>query len=1284
MATTEERVVLTAELKDQASTPLSKLEAKVDKAAKTVSKASKGIGKSTKAASVDTVQNLLAVGSSATKMQKLAAGGMSRVGTAAGQMQRLATGSMRSVGTAASDMTDRLHTGNRAMGGFLGNLKENVRAYNDLRESQSRTTNSLHNFISKAKEAPGALWRATTNAIQGTTAYQMLSTGMRKAADTAKNTLSLLGAAPRTLGRMVASTVQGTAAYSFLVAGAKKAGSAVSSTLSVIGAAPRNVSRMVSNIVQGSSAYQTMVAKLEAAKSKMNSFITRVRQAPNALAQMHRTLRDNSVGYQIMAYNGLRAAAAVARGAALINRGFNASSSALATGLGAVGRGTAYLAKATGLAVRDIVVGTVSAKSRIIESWKSPTAAISTFTGKLGTVTGVTRTVTDMMTTSFRALGDRLGIPALAGKVRGAFSAISPALSGASTVAGKVASGVGAIAGAAGRAGAAISSQINGALSSTVSTATKAAGVIGAVLGGIAIQGGVSRALNIEDAQAKLKGLGHSAESVQKIMDNASASVKGTAFGLGDAASVAAGAVAAGVEPGKNLERTLKLIGDGATIAGMSMGEMGSIWNKVASSDMIQGDVIAQLGDAGIPILQLLAKETGKSATAVKDMASAGEINFATFQNAMEKGMGGAALKSGETFRGAMANTRSALGRIGETMMNPFLTMIKAGFNAAIPIFDAFNGAIKPIFAKLGAWADETGPKLTAWGEKIGAVITVFSGTLMKGSVAPEKMHEAIAKLGDSGVYFKKITEPAQRLKEVFEGLKAALTTGDMSGVMTAFNVPADSPIIGVLTAVRENFDLVKQAIGPLVGLAIAFFSKFAGGLPIIGQFLPVLNPIVGIIGGLLATSPQLREALFGMFQGLVPVIQTLFTALQPILPIIVEAVGSIGNALAGVLPVVGEALGQLLTAVVGLLPAIAPLIGMVAQFAGQLISMLVPVLPPVIQFIGMLVGVVGQLLPVLMPVIGALLKTGMTILSALIPVLPLLMNALNSLLPPVTSLIMSLMNLAIRVITPLMPLITSIAGLIGDILGAAIQVVAPLIEGLAGLIGGLADALGATLGPVIDTISGALGGLADLLGSVIGAVGDFMGSVGSGFMSAVNTVSGALGFSGGGVVGGFAGGGVVQGFASGGVIPGYAPGKDTVPAVLSRGEAVLVPELVKAIGPRNIMALNRAYSGRQSGGGPSAAPMGEALQSMPMLAAAGGAVLSDTPTLSSGFVSPVTELSSSSNTSYSSNTTVVKVAQGAVQIIVQNEGDQLSDTSLEQIKEAVEEIFEDIERKGY
>lgn len=56
-----------------------------------------------------------------------------------------------------------------------------------------------------------------------------------------------------------------------------------------------------------------------------------------------------------------------------------------------------------------------------------------------------------------------------------------------------------------------------------------------------------------------------------------------------------------------------------------------------------------------------------------------------------------------------------------------------------------------------------------------------------------------------------------------------------------------------------------------------------------------------------------------------------------------------------------------------------------------------------------------------------------------------------------------------------------------------------------------------------------------------------------------------------------------VSNWAGGGIIPGYAPGVDSVPAMLSPGEAVLTPEAARMLGYGNILKLN-AMSGRAPG----------------------------------------------------------------------------------------------------
>lgn len=56
--------------------------------------------------------------------------------------------------------------------------------------------------------------------------------------------------------------------------------------------------------------------------------------------------------------------------------------------------------------------------------------------------------------------------------------------------------------------------------------------------------------------------------------------------------------------------------------------------------------------------------------------------------------------------------------------------------------------------------------------------------------------------------------------------------------------------------------------------------------------------------------------------------------------------------------------------------------------------------------------------------------------------------------------------------------------------------------------------------------------------------------------------------------------------FAGGGVVPGYGPGRDTELALLSRGEGILVPEAVRALGPGFVGWANRTFSGGRSDGG--------------------------------------------------------------------------------------------------
>ena len=176
-------------------------------------------------------------------------------------------------------------------------------------------------------------------------------------------------------------------------------------------------------------------------------------------------------------------------------------------------------------------------------------------------------------------------------------------------------------------------------------------------LAGVTLKKGWDRMTAIDNAKVKLEAIGNSAEDVTEIMNNALASVKGTAYGMDEAATTAASAVAAGIKPGEKLEKYLSAVADAASVAGRDMADMGSIFNKVATQGKATNEVLGQLAESGIPIYQYLADTIGCTEDKIYDMAKNGEIDLASFQKAVEKHIGGAAKTIGsKTITGAISN----------------------------------------------------------------------------------------------------------------------------------------------------------------------------------------------------------------------------------------------------------------------------------------------------------------------------------------------------------------------------------------------------------------------------------------------------------------------------------------------------------------------------------------------------------------------------------------------------------------------------------------------------
>ena len=376
-------------------------------------------------------------------------------------------------------------------------------------------------------------------------------------------------------------------------------------------------------------------------------------------------------------------------------------------------------------------------------------------------------------------------------------------------------------------------SKIGGAFGKIGKVGTGAIATLAGGITALAAKGGFTRALNIENAQAKLKGLGHDSASVTEIMNDALASVKGTAFGLGDAATVAASLSASGVKEGGELTQVLKTVADTAQISGRSLTDIGMIFGSVAARGKLQGDDMLQLMSRGIPVLQMLGKHLNKTSAEVSDMVSDGKIDFQTFADAMQEGLGGAAQSAGTTFAGALANVKAALSRLGETAATPVLNGLRGLFNQAIPLIDSFTAAVKPTLEKVGAG-------------------------LQKG--LEQAIPTAQAKLASFSTFVRNLPG-IQMLMASVTSLRAQLSglAAAMVSLTSKLNLggEASSRFGGIVSALGNLLASAAQSLANAAGWAKTFVNTFIET----GALQPFLHALANLATGLASVATALVSA---------------------------------------------------------------------------------------------------------------------------------------------------------------------------------------------------------------------------------------------------------------------------------------------------------------------------------------------------------------------------------------------------------------------------------------
>lgn len=337
------------------------------------------------------------------------------------------------------------------------------------------------------------------------------------------------------------------------------------------------------------------------------------------------------------------------------------------------------------------------------------------------------------------------------------------------------------------------------------------------ILGPI-ITGGRQRALNIEQAQFMFRGLGI---DVQAGMDSALNAVRGTAFGLDEAAKAAAQFGASGIAVGDDMTGALRGVAGAAAMTGTSFTEIADIFAGVAGTGKLTNQDLMQFATRGLNAAASLGKQMGKSEAQIHEMATNGEIDFKTFAGAMDEAFGKHSQEANQTYAGSLANVHAAMSRLGAAFIAPRLTQMRDIFNALSPVIDNVTASLKPVIA----------------------VFTWF------GAIGSQKVVEFLNKLDFSNI---NIAMPnfAAAIANAFQGVGQIIDTVK-SAFRDIFPKQDVSIIVKISEAVRnfsEHLKMGGETIDKVKSIFRGFFSVLDIGWTIFKELSSLIRGMIATI----------------------------------------------------------------------------------------------------------------------------------------------------------------------------------------------------------------------------------------------------------------------------------------------------------------------------------------------------------------------------------------------------------------------------------------------------
>lgn len=442
--------------------------------------------------------------------------------------------------------------------------------------------------------------------------------------------------------------------------------------------------------------------------------------------------------------------------------------------------------------------------------------------------------------------------------------------------------------------------------SSLTSSITKPALIAGTAMAGITAKLGFDRLVGLDSAKAKLEGLGYSTKEVGSITDQVAKAIQGGMTTMAEGTDVAAGALAAGVKEGKELQKYIKLVGDAAVGSNRPVSEMAMIFNRVQGQGKLMTEELNMVEEGMPGFSNAMAKHLGVSYDAFRKMVTEGEVSSKDFLTVMDDFAGGMAGAYSKSWSGMVQNTKAYIGQIGESLLggvfeqakgslHEFESLLKSpgaqqwaketgekigsafskltsGISSVIKWWQSLDGGTQKTLGGIVKWLGITlvtmGPVLTIFGKFTSMIGGMFSG--LSGLIKFFARHNAAAKISTaSQALWNGVTATARGIANGYRYAIAALTT---SQTAQAIKSKAAAAATVVWTGVTKAATVATRGLG----LAIRFMTGPVG---------IVITAITALVGGIIylwKTNSTFRNAVISAWNAIKKAAISVFGFIKP------------------------------------------------------------------------------------------------------------------------------------------------------------------------------------------------------------------------------------------------------------------------------------------------------------------------------------------------------------------------------------------------------------------